>query len=114
VLVEIHEPQRAAHDLRMTIGVTDPAKMVFIEDARDARKACECRQDCNVLIGPRKPIEVVGLKSHTRARDNANCYLTENGIRGAAFALFPMKSQEIIRRYAPATLLSRQKRAARE
>jgi hypothetical protein len=38
VLVEIHEPQRAVDDLRMRMGVADPTKMVFVEDARNASR----------------------------------------------------------------------------
>jgi hypothetical protein len=102
--------------LRMTIGVTDPTKMVFVKDVRDAKKACECQQDCHVVIERRSPVEVAGLKSApsggrqcelisyrvTKADADA---ADRNGIRGVAFALFRMKSQDIIRRYAPATFL---------
>jgi hypothetical protein len=100
--------------LRMTVGVTDPTKMVFVKDARDAKKVCECPRDCNVFVGRGAPVEVVGLKSAlssggqcelisyrlTKAGANA---ADRNGIRGPAFALFRMNSQDVIRRYAPAT-----------
>jgi hypothetical protein len=102
--------------LRMTIGVTDPTKMIFVKDVRDARKACECRQDCNVVIERRSPLEVARLT--VVPSSGGQCELTSyrvtkadadaadrNGIRGAAFALFRMKSQDIIRRYAPTTFL---------
>lgn len=102
--------------LRMTVGATDPTKMIFVKDVRDAKKACECQQDCHVVIERRSPVEVAGLKSApsggrqcelisyrvTKADADA---ADRNGIRGAAFALFQMKSQDIIRRYAPATFL---------
>jgi len=102
--------------LRMTIGVTDPTKMVFVKDVRDARKACRCRQDCHVVIERSSPLEVAGLTSALPS--GGQCELISyrltkadadaadrNGIRGAAFALFRMKSQDVIRRYAPATFL---------
>ena len=110
--------------LRMTIGVTDPTKMVFVKDVRDARKACECRQDCHVVIERRSPLEVARLTAAPSS--GGQCELMSyrvtkadadaadrNGIRGAAFALFRMKSQDIIRRYAPATFLH-DKNAERE
>ena len=102
--------------LRMTVGVTDPTKMIFVEDVRDPKKACECRQDCHVVIGRRSPLEAAGLTSALSS--GGQCELIsyrvtkpdadaadENGIQGAAFALFGVKSEDIIRRYAPATFL---------
>ena len=102
--------------LRMTIGATDPTKMIFVKDVRDARKACECRQDCHVVIERRSPLEVAGLTSALSS--GGQCELIsyrvtkegadaadQNGIRGAALALFRMTSQDVIRRYAPATFL---------
>lgn len=110
--------------LRMTIGVTDPTKMVLVKDVRDTRKACECRQDCHVVIERSSPLEVARLT--TAPLSGGRCELMSyrvtkadadaaelNGIRGAAFTLFRMKSQDIIRRYAPATFLH-DKNAERE
>jgi hypothetical protein len=102
--------------LRMTVGVTDPTKMIFVKDIHDARKACECRQDCHVVIERSPPVEIARLTAAPSS--GGQCELISyrltkagadaadrNGIRGVAFALFGMKSQDIIRRYAPATFL---------
>jgi len=102
--------------LRMTIGVTDPTRMIFVKDIHDARKACDCRQNCHAVIERSPSVEIARL---TAVRSSGGqCELISyrvtkadadaadrNGIRGAAFALFGMKSQDIIRRYAPATFL---------
>jgi hypothetical protein len=102
--------------LRMTIGVTDPTRMIFVKDIQDSRKACDCRQDCHVVIERSPPVEIARL---TAVRSSGGqCELISyrvtkadadaadrNGIRGVAFALFRMKSQDVIRRYAPATFL---------
>ncbi|MEA2823990.1 MAG: hypothetical protein QOF03_472 [Alphaproteobacteria bacterium] len=102
--------------LRMTIGVSDPTRMIFVKNIQDARKACDCRQDCHVVIERSPPVEIARL---TAVRSSGGqCELISyrvtkadadaadrNGIRGVAFALFRMKSQDIIRRYAPATFL---------
>ena len=102
--------------LRMTIGVTDPTRMIFVKDIQDARKACDCRQDCHVVIERSPPVEVARLTvapssggqceliSYRVTKADADA-ANRNGVRGVAFALFRMKSQDIIRRYAPATFL---------
>ena len=102
--------------LRMTIGVTDPTRMIFVKDIHDARKACECRQDCHVVIERSPPVEVARLTaaplrggqceliSYRVTKEGADA-ADQNGIRGAALALFRMTSQDVIRRYAPATFL---------